>query len=248
MKYHTHKLIFYLFLCYLPVGLSGQDCEEKLERAKQAFQNGTPEQVETLLQNCLQSGFSKRQKIEAYRLLVSVFLLEGDPDKAQQSFIRMMKQDPSQSIDTSFVSDPPELLYLYNQFRTIPKSYLCISAGAIQTFPDIFGTHRLAGSTGSDTRFEQLVGTSLGINWEKALIRRNLRLNLGLQVSRIAFRSVNSINTLGDPTQNTSVFRLEENQTQFRIPIQLQYDFEAKKPQNFINRRIYPYIQAGIFG
>jgi len=92
-------------------------CAENWDKARTDFENGHLYGIPALLGDCLENGFSKQEKIEAYRLLTITYLYIDDPYGAQNSFLSLLKLDPEYRIKPN---DPIELAQLNKQFITTP--------------------------------------------------------------------------------------------------------------------------------
>ena len=86
-----------------------QTCEENLSTAQERFEKGHLNGIPGLLVECLRSGFSRSEKIQAYRLLTISYLYNDDPFGAENSFLKLLELDPEYRVTEN---DPVELEYL----------------------------------------------------------------------------------------------------------------------------------------
>ena len=110
-------LLFFTMLMYTGYIQTMAQCAENWDKAKNDFENGHLYGIPSLLGDCLENGFTKQEKIEAYRLLTITYLYIDDPYGAQNSFLSLLKLDPEYRIKPN---DPIELVHLNKQFITTP--------------------------------------------------------------------------------------------------------------------------------
>ncbi len=135
------KIILVISFLLSGINLLAQtDCNRNLNEAKSDFANGNLYAIPGKLTDCLKEGFSKSEKIDAYRLLTLTYLNINQNEKAKESLIKLLniKTDYQVTINV----DPPELYSLYKKIDTDPKYFIGLSAGInyntiqIKDFPD----------------------------------------------------------------------------------------------------------------
>ena len=109
-------LLMVLIVFGLPVNAQ-TDCVAKLDSAKMLFNSGQIEEIPSLLEPCLRIGFAKQDKIQAYLLLIQVYLFDSNREKAQQIMSEFLHSFPDYDIQPS---DPTEFIELYKTFRVKP--------------------------------------------------------------------------------------------------------------------------------
>ncbi|MEM6347599.1 MAG: hypothetical protein AAF927_27175 [Bacteroidota bacterium] len=79
-----------------------------------------------ILEGCITlGGFTDSELERALRLTTIIHLAEQD-GKAEESMIQLLELNPNFEVDTTFRSDPADLVYLYEGIRTNHyKFYLC---------------------------------------------------------------------------------------------------------------------------
>jgi outer membrane protein with beta-barrel domain len=120
-------IIIFTGLYQLANAQSQADCSESLNRARDEFNAGHLEAVPNILHDCIKNGFSKAQKVDAYRILTITYLYLDDPIGAENSFLALLAVEPQFQVAES---DPVELEYLSKQFITNPITSYFIKAGA----------------------------------------------------------------------------------------------------------------------
>jgi hypothetical protein len=115
--------IFTIILLLFNISLFAQsNCERNLEDARSDYSTGNLYAIPGKLTDCLKEGFTKNEKIEAYRLLTLTYLNINQNEKAKESFIKLL------NIKTDYRAtpgvDPPELYSLYRKIDTDPKYFI----------------------------------------------------------------------------------------------------------------------------
>lgn len=94
-----------------------ESCGEKLKRAEELYEAGQIDKISGMLQPCLEKGFSKEERIRAYRLLTLSNLYYNEDQKAVEAMNNLLKVNPEYKIR---MSDPSEFVTLHHAFRTKP--------------------------------------------------------------------------------------------------------------------------------
>ena len=116
---HKILLISILLLpCTSLVSWGQGVCSQTLIEARDEFDGGHLYGIPSLLKGCLDKGFSKQERIQAYWLLTRTYLIIDDPISAEYSYLELLKLDPEYVIDKE--NDPIEMVYLSKKFMTTP--------------------------------------------------------------------------------------------------------------------------------
>src|SRR5690606_23139680 len=105
-----------LFLCVGVYGQSSDDCEIILNQAAEEVSAGHFLGVDSLLADCLKGGFTREQRQRAYLLLTQVYLLLDNPEKAEESYLELLRANPEFVTDPS--RDPIDVVYLSKKFTS----------------------------------------------------------------------------------------------------------------------------------
>ena len=119
--------IFSIILIFLFVALSSvaQDqCAVALNEAEDRYETGRLYEIPELLNACLESGFTKEQKITAYRLLTLTYLYLNYYEEADKSYLELLKLSPEYDINDEL--DPMEIINHHDKFTTKPIYYLTL--------------------------------------------------------------------------------------------------------------------------
>lgn len=139
-KFIIALLLFFISL----VNLQAQVCSEMLANAEDEYEIGHLYAIPDLLQNCLDRGFTKEEKIRAYRLLTLTYLFIDEPEKADQAYLNLLKLSPE--FQPNKLTDPIELFYLHDNFITTPYfSLYLLKIGTNRSQPQITRNFNLDG-------------------------------------------------------------------------------------------------------
>ncbi|MGM0498086.1 MAG: hypothetical protein ACQESJ_09230 [Bacteroidota bacterium] len=112
------SVITIIILLFLSASVSSQNsCGEQLKHAEELYESGQISKVEEFIKPCLDDGFSKNEKVRAYRLLTLSNLYYNEDEKAVDAMDNLLKTESEYKIKSS---DPSEFVSLYDAFRTKP--------------------------------------------------------------------------------------------------------------------------------
>ncbi len=227
------KSIGYIFIASflnLNYTFSQNVCSEVLKKANKLYDDGQLLKVEPILFDCIRDGFSKPEKVQAYRLITLCHLFNDADSAAKENMLRILLTDPEFKPNPAL--DPSEFITLYNKFRTPPIYSLGIVAGANVNLPYLINPYGINNTTKDKGSFEQAFGFQVGLGID-LLIKSKLHFNSGLFFINKGISFSQNINQFG-------VLKSEENQTSLEIPLQLRF--------YLFNTKLTPFIQAGISG
>lgn len=202
-------------------------CEDVLVRVRESFDSGHLYGIPAQLKKCLDNGFNKTQRIQAYRILTRTYLLIDDPISAEDSYLKLLKLDPEYKFDEE--NDPVDLVYLSRKFTTTPIFVLFAKGGfSVSQISVIhnFGTDNTATTL---EEYESGGGGHIGGG-----VELNINKNFGLGVELLLrYQGYRYKNVFFNGDAQT----LKENQYALAIPVYLKYRIEYHKWR--------PYIYAG---
>ncbi len=218
--------------CLLLISIFGNaqtnNCSDKLSQAQQLFESGQIEQIPFLLDSCLNSGFTKDQKIQAYRLLIQTYLFDSNITMADSIMLKLLSQNPDYKIART---DPVEFSELYNNFKVKYQWSAGVLLGA--NFPRIrvienyslFNINKLNSTYSS-------IGPGIDAGFYGNLYIKNyLWVTGGLDYSSLNYKRTD-INSL-----KTEQVNFDEYSNWLTIPVTLNH--------SFLNTKIKPIAQAG---
>ncbi|HBS88364.1 MAG: hypothetical protein A2W91_17395 [Bacteroidetes bacterium GWF2_38_335] len=232
-------IIAFLFIGFAGALHSQQNCAVILKEAEKMFDNGVIENVPALLDECLKNGFSKDEKIRAYRLIIISYLFDDKKDKAEEYMLKMLKLEPEYEINQSV--DPSEFISLLDKYRTLPVYSLGVFGGvnysAIRV-TQIYGVNNV-----SNTAYEY---NSSGMGYQFG-IRVNRYIYKGFEASA-EFGLAQSNYEYIDSLYDYAVVSFDEKQTRIDIPISFTWQLELKKIKPFVRVGFNNSLMLNAFG
>jgi len=229
VKRISNASLIILFVLLLPIIVQGQTpCSQKLDEAQRNFEEGHFYGIPALIKDCIDRGFTKEQKIQAYKLLTITYLYIDDPFGAESSYLELLKLDPEHKVDPSI--DPVEIIYLNEKFTTTPFFTLqVLKAGVNASNVTVINNYGADNTSNSLQKYKTGLGFTFGVGVDGNF---NKFLSLGLEAS-FERRSYKYSNTFfGEDQQG-----YKENLTGLSIPLFLRFTYPTKK--------WHPYIYAG---
>ena len=229
---HKHVApVLHLLLLLIVVTLNAKaqnDCTSKLNHARELFSSGQIEEIPSLLDSCLQNGFTKEEKIQADLLLIQVYLFDSNREKAEMVMNSFLRNFPDYKIQSG---DPVEFTELYKSFRIKPTWGLGVIGGI--NLPHIivqehFSTENLNKLNSSYTPAG--VGFDFGFHMNR-YFQRNLWATLDLQYSIINFKRKDMLGN------NLEDINFSEKTGWLSAPLYVNYSFGENK--------FSPYVFAG---
>jgi hypothetical protein len=241
MKSLVIRLIKYLFpvLLFLTVFLlnieqiNAQEdtCLNKLKRAQELFDNGLVEEIPILIEPCLNSkdGFNKEQSIQAFRLLIQVYLFDYNQDKAEKAMLELLSRYPEYELQ---INDPVEFANLYKQFKTKPLYSFGINAGLNVSNVSVlehFSTNSL-----NDLDSKYKIGdfnSTFGVSFEK-YFNSKAWITLAAGYSSGGYQVDEKFNS------NRELLTFKEKMQYAQVPVYFNYAFTN-------NKKFVPYVMLG---
>ncbi len=212
-------------LLIVPKSMAQQvNCTETLNSARENFAQGRLYGIPALLKPCIDNGFNKNQKIQAYWLLTRTYLYIDDPISAEDSYLKLLKLDPEYKVDQE--KDPIEMVYLDQKFTTTPIFVLFVNAGFNVTWASVIHDYGVGNTRLSDQNYQGEVGFQFGAGTEWNI---SDHWSLGMEIN-LANRRYTYTNNLFDVDN----LAFSETQLNLDVPIFLKYRVTYDKIQPFI--------------
>ncbi|MCV9386554.1 hypothetical protein [Reichenbachiella ulvae] len=238
------------------VSFAQSNCTQKISEAEDLYEAGRLYEVTKKLNEgtCLTSkeGFSKEEKIRAYRLLALVYLfMDNEPD-AEDAVVHLLQVDPEHPDNDP--NDPAELRILFSKYRSKPifrlGGFLGMNMSSVSSLQSYGGFNQANNGfdfdpTGSQVskEFGTAFGTQFGLTLEYMIIK-NLEIilrgqfvtnNYELEYQLIS----NGLDNDPEIEYNTGSFEvsLSESQSWIKVPLLLRYNIPLG---NYV-----PYVTAG---
>jgi hypothetical protein len=145
------------------------NCTQVLRLVRSTYEQGRLHELPAMTEGCLKAaegkGFTKEEKKEAYRYLTLAYIYLEEPDKADESMLKLLETEHFFEVNPAI--DPAEFVALYNKFRHDPLFRYGIKIGGNVTTPNVsqyynigstaggMGTYTLAGNIQITAMFEK---------------------------------------------------------------------------------------------
>jgi len=224
-------LIFFVFAILISAipAFAQDQCTIALNEAEDKFDQGRLYEIPEIIQSCINDGFTKEEKIRAYRLLTLTYLFLDYYNEADKSYLELLKLSPE--YNTNDELDPMELINHHEKFTTRPIYYLTMGKiGFNFSYVNILTDYSLSQSVNNSDKYTSVPGFHAGFGAEMVLYQ-NLHLSGEFFLSQ---KSLHLIDTHWDfYTTNMDIIH-----TNIELPISLKY--------NFFRRKVNPFIAGGI--
>jgi len=220
-------LFFSLLIVCKPCIRAQDDCALNLREAQEMYNSGRIEKVYDLLKNCIASGLTREEKLQAYKLMINACIFDDNTVLAENYMTEFLKKYPDY-IPTS--ADPVEFTSFLKQFDNLPRYSFGVSGGINSSSVGVIeyrGVHDLNKSKGSysPAGFGFQAGIVIikhfGRNFEMGLEPRFREVKYEYNLNPFPFAFV----------------RFNESQDRLDIPVTFAY--------TGIKSKIHPYIKAG---
>lgn len=108
------------------------NCSEQLRQAERRFDEGLLDDIPQMISSCLESGFTKEERVNAHKLLIQTYLFTDQFEKADNEMFKFLKSFPEYRI---LQTDPKEFVTLHSTYRTEPFLKIEASLGTSYTLP-----------------------------------------------------------------------------------------------------------------
>lgn len=236
-------------LLFISVGLffggtvQSQDiCTRNLEDARESFEQGRFIEVDTLLRNCIQRGFTRQERIEALELLALSKLYIDEMEMADSVYLELLKVDPEHTVNP--LIDPPDLIFLHQSFRTDPLFTWSASAGLTYSFPALIHSDFIYPSTtvkyndqpavavDPTKEYNGGIGFIFSANLD-VVVYRNIYVGSGLNYSRTNFKyKAQYLRDFYAPVEIEDLYyesTFKQNLDWISVPLYVKYQFNKIK-------------------
>ena len=234
------RIIAAIIILLAFLNIHGQEqCAFILEEAQDMFDAGQIETIPEKLAGCLESGFSRDEKLQAYKLIIFSYLYDDNIVEADAMMLKFLKDYPSYEV---VATDPMNFVALKETYDTRPILMLGGGMGANMTLP-------LSLVNLGPSNYEKFPGNYVpgSASFNASVIARK-RINDHFLISgEVSYFTVKFDYYL-DTRENTDPFSAEitdfslieyyETQNKLMLPIGAVYQFS--------NSDFSPYITAGI--
>ncbi|WP_375579601.1 porin family protein [Marivirga tractuosa] len=222
MQANKNLLLLFFFFAISFSGIAQSSCVQNLRDARNAYDEGKLKELPELLLGCIENGFSKEEKVEALRLVTLSYLFNEEQEKAENSYLRLLKIDPE--FEANEESDPTELLILADKFDTDPKFSYGVKASQNINFIDLESSEIVL-STAMPGGYEASLNISFGLFFQYPF-NNKLAMNIELHyVGRFTSLERDIVNESNEDLKQI----INETQQTFEIPLLLNYKLPTRK-------------------
>lgn len=222
-----------LFMC-VPLRVCGQEksCAYTLKEAQRLYQQGLIKDIPVMLQACLEKGFTRRERQDAYKLIILCYLYDDNHVAADSAMPKFLKKFPDYEINPT---DPKEFVYLFNSYRNLPLLSVGLSLGINFSQVAVTESYQIANTNGTPRKYKSGgMGTQYGIQFN-TYVAPQMEIGLGALIVNNKFTSTDSLKF---ESVTTGVLQAIEAETRYEFPIFGQYDFKPMK-------KFTPYVRLG---
>ena len=211
-----------MFLLPCKPGKAQDDCLNTLKKAKQLYEQGLIDDIPKILSSCMQSGFTRAQRIEAYKLIILTYLFDDNQFEAEKSMDEFLHKFPEYEV---MPNDPVEFVYLLQSYKTSLLYSVNLFVG-----PN-FSTRRIIEPYSTLDQNQSTLSDQPGTGFQFGIgLSRNLRKSLSVNVDFIyAFQNYSYSNSsniqLGTDNFQFVKIQSKEKLNQLSLPVSLTYGF-----------------------
>ncbi len=196
-------------------------CTQKLNKAQKIYDAGKLSEVEGLLASCIQSGFSKEEKMQALRLMILTSLFQDEHNKAETHLLQLLKEDPEYTLNPAI--DPAEFYELYNSYRTLPVFNIGLIGGMTTSNVMEKKTYGVGSNADNKPDYQSRFGYQGGIVAD-ILFYKNIQLHLGAILNIKNFTYNNSF-----LYEQATTLASKESQMWLEAPLAFKYNIGKRK-------------------
>lgn len=222
-------LFISFFLSLRFAAFSQDQCSISLGKAEDMYDLGKFYEIPDIIDPCMQNGFTREQKIRAYRLLTLTYLFLDYYEEADKTYLELLKLSPEYNINEEL--DPMEIINHHDKFTTKPIFYLTLGkVGVNVSYANVMTDYSLSRTGNGSKKYSTVLGFHAGFGAEMVLYQN---LHLGGE-----FMITNKKIHLSDTHWDFYSTDMDLVRTEIEIPLLLKYNFTGSK--------ISPFIQGGI--
>ncbi len=234
------RFIFIIFIVWNGWGQTihaQSGCVLTLREAERLYNQGEFKEVPGLLESCMNRGFTRDERLQAYKLIFQSYYMEDHLDLAEQTMVAFLKKYPEYELTPA---DPAEFVQLFNSYETIPSWSVSIAANGIVTFPYTTEPFEISSITDYSGKYTTGPGFSAGLGVHK-YISKKFEIILEVRYMNHEYNfSLNHYTNTPPVSENPHLTEFKENITNIALPLTTTYEFVSEKWR--------PYLRGGIMG
>ncbi len=224
-------IILFIIAGFTTYVTAQSNCVKVLEEAGKAFEEGDIQDIPQKLMDCMESGFTRAQKIEAYKLIIMSYLFDDSQYEAETTMLEFLRKYPEYQI---MPNDPVEFVYLFESYRT--ASVLSLSAFIGPTFsnPAIKESYSAFDLNSTDLKNKTGNGFSFGFGISRE-IATNTKIHLDAVYTTHKYTFIEEVTTvLEDENIASSKVSFKENLQRISFPLSLSYEMRIGNLEYFV--------------
>ena len=223
-------VFFFSLFISITTSLFAQDqCAIALNEAEDRYDQGKLYEIPEIIQSCLSDGFSREEKVRAYRLLTLTYLYLNYYQEADSAYLNLLRLSPEYQTNSEL--DPMEIINHHEKFTTKPIYYLTMGKlGFNFSYSNILLDYSLSQSFNDSDKYSTVLGFHAGFGGEMVLYQ-NLHLSGEFMISR-------RILHLTDRHWDFYTTNMDISHTDIELPIALKY--------NFFRGKVNPFVLGGV--
>ena len=222
-------LLFFIFGLFAARAQQKEDCAIVLKNALKTYDEGAIEKVVDMLQGCMENGFSKEEKVQAYRLLILTYLFENNRTEAERNMVKLLKMEPEYQVNSAV--DPPEFIKLFESYRTMPVFSMGLALGINFSVVSVLKNYSIdIVDPKTKIKYHSKVGFQVALNYNHYLFDR-CELSVEASLGTNTFQYQNDLIDFANVT-------FKETQSWIKLPVSATYDFGKGK-------KFKPYARLG---
>ena len=221
-------ILAFLTLGIIPVLAQGEECAFTLREAENLYSQGRIENIPTMLEACIQSGFSSEDRLAAFKLIILCSLYNDEQEQAEGQMLDFLKKYPEYELTPT---DPEEFGYLFQNYRTRPIFDYGLFVGLNSTHGSLLEPYSLFPNLGDDELRFRPDGFGLG-----AGLVLNFYVTNSIQISVTPMYAQKKIRLdhYDDVVLETYNKEHFERQSYLDIPLSVTYDFDLGRFKPFL--------------
>ena len=161
------------------------NCTQTLRFMRSTYEQGRLHELGSMAEGCLNApegkGFTKEEKREAYRLLTLSFIYLEEPEKADESMLKLLEIAHFYEINKAV--DPAEFIALYNKFRHDPIFRYGAKIGGTMTQPTVSQYYNVGSTGGAQGKYGLTGNILITVMFEKDLPKLSKKIVLAPELA-----------------------------------------------------------------
>jgi len=224
-------MIGFVFSLFTLTARAQDDCSKTLQEARNQYDLGIIDEIPKMLARCMQEGFTRSQKIEAYKLMILAYLFDDDQFDAEKTMTEFLKKYPEYEI---MPNDPVEFIHLFESYRTTSEFSFGVNVGLNLANPRVTEPHSMLDNARAEFSNSTLSGYQFGLGAGRYISER-MMVNVGLLLAqhRYSFTDKDTFTKL-DGNKLDESYTFEENLKEVSLPLTVIYEINNGKLLYFI--------------